>query len=652
MVAPKLADQAGRVLGGRYRLLSQIGSGSSGRVYLAEDAQLSRNVAVKLLHPALADNESALKRFLAEAKAAGAMSHPHIVSVLDWGQDEGEYYLVLGYLAGGSLQSYLSSGRLLSIAQAAAVGAEAAAALSYAHGCGIVHRDIKPANLLFDEAGHVRVADFGIARALEDNSLQDPAVGLVGTALYAAPEQARSSRVGPLADVYSLGLVLVEAVTGVAPFAASSADGSLRARLDSDFAAPAELGALAPVVEAACKLDPTERVSAADLARQLVLLRASLPLDVPLDPLGEAGGLAGSGAAIASTHASMPQREAMMADQPVVSDALSATWVGAPIPGTPLVDVATPATTEASAAVEPKEPKGRRRRRRWIWLAAASVFLGAAGGATFAEWTTLFPPPVKVPSLIGMSNARVRSTLAALRLRLAVAGKRYDSQIPSGHVAVQSPFPSTVLHQGDTVSVLWSLGPPPRPVPDLSGDSAAAAAQMLQAALFHEQVSYGYSSSIPKGDVVSWAPSKGNQPAGSVVAVVISKGPQPIQVPQLVSKQYQVASATLSSIGLVAQSQLTYSTKVPAGQVIAEKPGAGSSLLPGSTVVLVVSEGSPSVRVPSVLGDTKASAASALQKVGLKLGTVYGSAKGRVLFSVPAVGSKVPAGTKVDIYMA
>lgn len=632
MVAPKLADQAGRLLGGRYRLTSKLGSGSSGQVYLAEDAMLSRHVAVKLLHPALAGDDKALERFLAEAKAAGAMSHPHIVSVLDWGHEEGEYYLVLGYLAGGSLQSYLARGMRLSVAQAAAMGAEAAAALSYAHACGVVHRDVKPANLLFDEAGHVRVADFGIARALEDNSLADQPGGLVGTVLYAAPEQVHSSRVGPLADVYSLGLVIAEAVTGEAAFAAESAPASLIGRLERDYEPPEELGELAPVVAAACRIDPGRRPSASEMAAALARLAASLPMDASIDPR------VGMPAAAAETAAGAG-RDASL-DRTMLSDALNSTWIG------------LPASAAARADVAPAAEKPRRRRRLWPWLLAASVLAGAGSGALYAEWSVLFPPPVKVPSLVGMNAARVRATLASLRLKLVVAGKRYDSQIPAGDVAVQSPFPSTMLHQGSAVSVLWSLGPPPRPVPDLSGDSASAAAQMLSASLFREQVVTAYSSSVRNGDVISWYPKVGKQPAGSVVTVVVSKGPQPVVVPQVVSQTYQAASSMLSALGLVPKSQLTYSTKVPAGQVMSENPGAGTSLPPGSTVVLVVSEGSPSATVPSVLGDSLKSATDALSKAGLAVGSVYGPHKGHVLFSVPPVGSKVPGGTHVDLYMA
>ncbi|MCU1458832.1 MAG: protein kinase family protein with domain, partial [Actinomycetia bacterium] len=248
----------GTVLAGRYRLLALIGTGASGKVYVADDVRLKRQVAVKVLHAALSDDAGFLRRFRAEAQVAASLHHPNIVSVYDWGEDDVPF-MVLELLEGGSLRAMLDRGIRLTPAQAAHVGSEVCAALEYAHARGLVHRDVKPANLLFDEHGIVRVADFGLARALAEASWTEPAGAVIGTARYASPEQATGAPLDARSDLYSLGLVLVESVTGNVPFAADTALGTLAARTQNSVPAPAELGPLAPVVERACRVTPAER---------------------------------------------------------------------------------------------------------------------------------------------------------------------------------------------------------------------------------------------------------------------------------------------------------------------------------------------------------------------------------------------------------
>jgi len=219
---PLISDSIGRVLGKRYRLLAALGTGASAHVFLAEDVSLQRHVAVKLLQPGLASDEAFLKRFRAEARSVASLNHPHVLRVFDWGEDQDEPYLVLEYLGGGSLRDLLDRGVRLSHAQAAALGMEVAQGLAYAHVRGLVHRDIKPANLLFDDEGRVRVADFGVARALAEAAWTEPAGAMVGTARYMSPEAAEGKTVDGRSDVYSLALVLYEALTGTVPFVAET----------------------------------------------------------------------------------------------------------------------------------------------------------------------------------------------------------------------------------------------------------------------------------------------------------------------------------------------------------------------------------------------------------------------------------------------
>src|SRR4051795_4549227 len=219
----------GRVLSGRYLLHNAIGTGASGRVYAADDTRLRRRVAVKVLHAALAEDAAFLRRFRAEAQLAASLHHPHIVTVHDWGEDDMPF-MVLELLEGGSLRGMLDGDTHLTVSQTTRVGRDVASALEYAHTRGVLHRDIKPANLLFDEHGIVRVADFGLARALAEASWTEPAGAVFGTARYASPEQAQGVHLDGRSDVYSLSLVLVESVTGNVPFAGDTTLGTLTAR--------------------------------------------------------------------------------------------------------------------------------------------------------------------------------------------------------------------------------------------------------------------------------------------------------------------------------------------------------------------------------------------------------------------------------------
>ena len=194
-------DHIGRVLGGRYRLVALIGIGASGEVYLADDTQLRRQVAVKVLHRHLSDDEVFLRRFRAEAQVAAGLTHQHILSVFDWGEDEVPY-IVTEYLSGGSLRSMLDAKGTITPSQALLIGLEASRGLDFAHRRGVVQRDIKPANILFDSDGHVRIADFGLAKALAEASATEPSGQVLGTVRYASPEQAMGKRVEPASDVY------------------------------------------------------------------------------------------------------------------------------------------------------------------------------------------------------------------------------------------------------------------------------------------------------------------------------------------------------------------------------------------------------------------------------------------------------------------
>ena len=292
VVMTRMSDQLGRVLGGRYRLVAPIGAGASAMVFLADDTRLRRRVAVKVLHAALAEDETFLRRFRTEAQAAAALNHPHVLAVYDWGEDDGSVYLVTEYLDGGSLRAMLDAGGHLTSSQALMIGLEAARGLDFAHRRGFVHRDIKPANLLFDGDGRLRIADFGLARALAEAAWTEPAGSMVGTARYASPEQARGEKVDGRSDIYSLALVLIEAVTGEVPFASDTTISTLMGRIETPVAVPAEVGQLRAVLAWAGRPGPDDRPDAGEFA--LGLLAAAEELARP-EPLPLAGAIVGDG---------------------------------------------------------------------------------------------------------------------------------------------------------------------------------------------------------------------------------------------------------------------------------------------------------------------------------------------------------------------
>jgi serine/threonine-protein kinase len=302
-----MTEQVGRVLGGRYRLLAPIGRGASAQVFVADDVRLVRQVAVKVLHEALADDQVFLRRFRAEAQAAAALNHPHVMAVYDWGNDDDVPWIVMEYLGGGSLRGLLDRGHRLTPSQALVVGLQAARGLDYAHRRGFVHRDIKPANLLFGDEGRLRIADFGLARALAEAAWTEPVGAVVGTARYASPEQAQGLSLTGRADVYSLALVVVEAVTGEVPFAADTTLGTLMARVGKDIVVPPGLGPLAEGLADAGTADPEDRIDARALAAVLAGVATALPrpaalplagaLDVDLSDDRDPTTLAGTAAA-------------------------------------------------------------------------------------------------------------------------------------------------------------------------------------------------------------------------------------------------------------------------------------------------------------------------------------------------------------------
>ncbi len=697
-------DQVGRVIGGRYRLLAVVGAGASAQVFAADDTRLGRRVAVKLLHPALAGDTTFLRKFQAEARLAASLNHRNVLHVYDWGDADGIPYLVLEYLGGGSLRSLLDTGRLLSPQQAAAIGAEAAHGLAYAHRRGLVHRDIKPANLLFDDDGRLLVTDFGLARALAEAAITEPLGAVMGTARYASPEQVEGRPVDDRTDVYSLALTLYESVTGRVPFAGDTTVATLMARVGAVLPPARELGPLAPVLAQAAISEPLARLDAAALAIELEMLLQELdpPAPLPLnrtdlalpgvalghdrDPT-ERFGLAGSSTVPPAPEAPLPHASPRPAPPPV---AASPPPPVVPSPPPPVAETAPPVTnapsplTDAlspttSAQVVPRsgrpipttppavrrilpapdaqlgEPPRKRRKHRWLpWLLVVLLLEILAGAGVVAASRLVWNHDT-VPRVVGLNVAAAQSAVRKAGLTPEVSAEQFSGRVPRGEVISQLPPSGKREKSTSIVKIVISEGRHPTAFPNLAGMTEAEAGAAIRRAHLVARFFTRYSETVGLGEVVtSSTPAGARMFYGDKVAVEISNGPEPRLIPAdlsggvLTSAQ---AGSILTDLHLRTVEVQEYSTSVPAGYVIRTEPASGQTVPGHSTVRIFVSAGPPFVTVPTLYADSAEIAEQTLSSLGLQW-TLYGPPNADfVLTQIPAAGTSVRVGTTVALYL-
>jgi eukaryotic-like serine/threonine-protein kinase len=702
MTSPRLVEETGRVLGERYRLVTPIGVGTSSRVFLAVDTQLRRQVAVKLLHEALAEDDAFLRRFRAEARAAGALSHTNIVTVFDWGEDRaGDRavvpYLVTEYLGGGSLRDVLDRGQPLSLSQAIVVGLDAARALSHAHQRGLVHRDVKPGNLLFDEDGRLKLADFGLARALAEASWTEPSGIAVGTARYASPEQSLGRRLDGRSDVYSLALVLVECLTGQVPFTGETTASTLALRTQGDLELMNELGPLRSVLERAGRLDPELRPDAAGFEIALMAAAEGLPRPEPLPLVPTLGdGQETSEMFLASeidviraarsltSGAVVPEDEVEVIDvrdgepagsatdtvadedrEPVVvSDAELVANERNPIVVAEEHERLSGSRPASFGKVEPfasEAEDGRRERvRRWPRrLLAAFVVIALLAGGGAAWWFLIRVPVHDVPELVGLDVAEAGELASGFGWVVDDdTADRRDGTEP-GEVLDQDPPPGEQLAEGETVRLTVSLGPTLTELPELVGRPEAEAREAIEAAgLAVGDVAPAFDEEVPEGSVISTSlaegavpESDGRVPKGTSIALVVSGGPAPRAVPDgLDGSSRSDAEAALGEVQLRAEVAQEHSETVPSGIVIRSAPAAGAEVPRGSTVELVVSLGPAPIPVPDVRWITGSMAAQRLEEQGFTVAGIEGSPSGMVLATDPVAGELRQRGTAVRLF--
>jgi serine/threonine-protein kinase len=578
---------------GRYRIMRKLGAGGMADVYLAEDQELGRRVAIKILNGRHANDDQFIERFRREAKNAAALNHPNIVSIYDRGEAEDTYYIAMEYLDGRSLKELIVGRGAAPINVAVEYARQILSALRFAHRHGIVHRDIKPHNVLVDGEGRVKVTDFGIARA--GTSQMTETGSIVGTAQYLSPEQARGGEVDPRSDLYSLGVVLYELLTGKTPFDGETPVEIAMKHLSNAPKPPSKLRPEIPpeldkVVLRALAKDPEDRYQSAD------------EMEADLDRI--ARGAPVSAATAATQVLKVPAAAA-------AADSTAATMIAPP--SRARTYEAPPPTVDE----EEYEERDGGERPLWPWLVAAA-FVIAAVLAGFFVWHELSgsKPMVTVGLYQGDHQAQAERRIKDAHLVPAVKHGSSEKFGP-GIVFNQDPSAGQRVAKGGTVTIFVSTGPPKVNVPDVKGQQWPAAQQALVNAGLQpvERIVPG----TTKGQVSATDPPAGQAvPKGSKVHVNVMSGPAQAHVPNVVGQGINVASANLHAAGFNPNPTYVDST-APQGQVIHQNPAPGTSATKGSSVALQVSNGPPQVSVPTVVGETAQQAVSDLESAGFQV---------------------------------
>lgn len=584
----------GQTLDGRYRVVSRIARGGMGTVYLALDARLERTVALKVMHPSLAEDQDFVRRFIGEAKAAARLSHPNVVGVYDQGQDSGYLFLAMEYVPGRTLRDVLGDQGRLDPAAALAVLEPVAAALGAAHRAGLVHRDVKPENVLIAEDGRVKVTDFGLARAFASSSQtnqQTKTSGLlIGTVAYLAPEQVERGAADPRSDVYAAGVMLYELLTGRPPFTGESALAVAYQHVNSVVPAPSTAaGDVPPTVDAlvaeATDRDPERRP--ADGSRLL--------------------------GAVQQVQRGMPPAAGTQA-LPVPPDTQQPTQVlEQGERDTLVVPRPSPYSAEPGASGAWGDGvRGRIAGRTFLLtLAAVALLLGTLGVGYAVLWTT-------VPSgLAGVAVdvAKARAKQSGFDVRVAPA--EFHDKVPRGTVITTNPEAGEQIVRGGTIVLVPSKGPRLIAVPDVRGMPVGAAKREIRSAgLEVGAVSRRFSPTVPEGDVIGTKPAIGDEVRpGSAVRLVVSGG---VQVPDVRGWVLERAEEELRRRGFDVDISDGFSGEYPKGRVMAQRPlGGGASR--GTTIELTVSQGPEIVPVPDVVGKKVDDAVRELRAAGFEV---------------------------------
>jgi eukaryotic-like serine/threonine-protein kinase len=598
--------QNGTVVDERYRLDRKIGSGGMADVWLADDTELDRKVAIKILHDNFAQDSEFVQRFQREAQSAAGLQHPNVVGIFDRGAFDGTYFIAMEYVDGPSLKDLVKGG--MSPKDAIDFTRQILNAARFAHRKGIVHRDLKPQNVLIDGEGRARVADFGIARAGESSSIT--ATGSVmGTAQYISPEQAQGKPTTPRSDIYSIGVILYEELTGRVPFEGESAVAVALKQVSEAPRRPSAINpnvppALDAVVMRALAKDPDARFKDADAFLKALDAAEKAP-DTP-----------------------RPEDTAAYA-------AVSPEGV-ADIPGDEVVE---------------EEWVERRRRPPWRWIIIALL---AVGVAALVAYALTRPSHVGVPDVIGKDLPTAEKILDDQGLKWSI--KPVPSFAPRNQVVEQDPIPTDrgggKLEKGSTVTLSVSQGPAIVAVPSVAGLTQDEALKRLEKAGFKVNAEQRYSKGVKRGLAIGTEPDAGTQlSTAQPVTLVVSRGANTVSVPSVVGMDDQAALASIQSAGLAGVVVQRDSTE-PQGKVLSQSPQGGQRVARGSQVTIFASTGV--ITVPDVTGQDRKTAVSALKKAGFVVAVTEQPTDdpaqiNRVISEFPPAGSRGQRGDTVTI---
>ena len=627
-----MSDLSGELIDGRYQLISQIAQGGMASIYSALDTRLDRKVAVKIMHPHLAQDEAFVNRFIREAKAAAALTHPNAVSVQDQGWNTNgvpAVFIVMEMVEGHTLREYLEESGKFSVAQTLQYLTAILGALAAAHKLGIIHRDIKPENILISNDGRIKIADFGLAHgALIGSTLTAESSVVLGSVSYLSPEQVQRGISDSRSDVYSTGILAYELLVGEKPFSGDSpiqiaymhVNNRVPKISQSRSDIPKELDEL---IYSATSANPDERPRDAgvflsaiqDIARSIDPKRnqLSLELDIPMQKITE-----------------KPSRSKKKSKPEPIKEITQEKPIREMTAGT-------------------KRRISKRVRRNRIIAAMLAVALGIGG------WYVLVGPGsrIVVPSVVGASVEEANAALTPLGLRSEIIEKRFDEEIVAGKILESDPSGGDKIDAGGSVKLIISKGQERYVIPVLTGLTPEAAiksltTQPLKSAGIVEE----FNTTIPKGLVISTNPSNGQKvKRDTPVTILVSKGVEEIALTTYVGQSGDQAQNELTEAGFNVESSFAYSETIAAGAVISQAPSGIVSAPKGSTITLVVSKGSKFVFIPNVYSIETNRAIATLKDLGLKVKvrSIGKKAVKNVTNVSPKVGAKVLRGTVVTI---